>query len=168
MSKVGDRVRNISEWSYFLGEDGTIVEANYPCNRFSILWDTAKTKHGYDADGFTPIAPVAPEFHGHPRFKELMEKAIGMHDTKNYDYARGGNPLGNFQRVSAIKQLYKGLPWDTPTGTAIDYMLKQLDAALWMYAQGYEGETEGFEGRMMDVCVYSPLIIINKEEEKKK
>ena len=108
-----------------------------------------------------------PVYGGHPRFLELMDNAIALHSAKNKDYAQGGNPLGNFQRVSAIKKLYKGLPWDSPTGTAIDYMLKQLDAALNMYANGYEGEIEGFEKRMMDVCVYSPLIIINKEEETK-
>lgn len=170
MFKVGDKVRNIAGWSMFCGLDGEImdVRSGDAHGHYSILWQTAKTRHWYDEDSFTLITPVAPEFHGHPRVKELFGKALGMHSSKNHDYARDGDPLGNFQRVSAIKKLYEGLRWDTPTGVAIGYLLKQLDAALWMYAKGYEGDTEGFENRMMDVCVYSPLIIINKEEEKNK
>ena len=103
--------------------------------------------------------------HGHPRFYELMAQATDMHGSKNKDYATGGDALGNFKRVSAIKRIYPKADWASPTGVAIGYMLKQLDAALNMWSQGYEGEIEGFAKRMLDVTVYSPLIIINKEEE---
>ena len=106
------------------------------------------------------------EYHGHPAFYDLTQQEIELHSAKNKDYARGGDPLGNFRRVSAIKQLYPGLPWDSPTGVALGYMLKQLDAAMWMLAQGFEGEVEDFDSRMADVHVYAKLSRILHKETK--
>ena len=103
--------------------------------------------------------------HGHPSLYTLIQNITDMHSAKNRDYALGGDPLGNFKRVATIKRIYPGLPWDSPTGVAIGYMLKQLDAACWMLSQGYEGQVETFAARMQDVAVYSLLAIINKEEE---
>ena len=97
------------------------------------------------------------KYHGHPLFQELTEQELELHSAKNKDYAQGGDPLGNFKRVSAIKRLYPGLPWDSPTGVALGYMLKQLDAAFWMLSQGYEGEVEGVDARLTDVHVYAKL-----------
>jgi len=97
------------------------------------------------------------KYHGHPLFQELTEQELELHSAKNKDYAQGGDPLGNFKRVSAIKRLYPGFPWDSPTGVALGYMLKQLDAAFWMLSQGYEGEVEGVDARLTDVHVYAKL-----------
>lgn len=113
---------------------------------------------------YEPVAPV-PQQAGHPRFYELLAEEGTLHGEKNTDYAKDGDALGNFKRVAAIKKLYPNFPWDTPTGTCIDYMLKQLDCAMWMLCKGYEGKVETFGKLMMDVSVYSNLAIINKEEE---
>ena len=102
---------------------------------------------------------------GHPMFYKLLRRMGGTHDVKNKDYARGGDPVGNFKRVSAIKKLYPNIDWSTATATAIDYMLKQLDCALWMLDQKFEGDVEGYEKRMIDVANYSLLSVINKKEE---
>ena len=105
------------------------------------------------------------EYHGHPLFYELTLEELELHSSKNRDYARGGNPLGNFYRVSAIKSLYPGLKWDSPTGVALGYMLKQLDAAFWMLAQGYEGQVENIDSRLTDVHVYAKLARILHRED---
>ena len=37
------------------------------------------------------------------------------------------------------------------------YMMKQLDAALWMMSEGYEGEVENTDTRLADVHVYAKI-----------
>lgn len=96
-------------------------------------------------------------FYGHPDFYTITQDELSLHSAKNKDYAQGGDPLGNFKRVSEIKKLYPGLKWDSPTGVALGYMLKQLDAAFWMLAKDYEGEVEDVDTRLRDVHVYTKL-----------
>ena len=104
------------------------------------------------------------EFHGHKDYKKLTEAELQLHSEKNHDYARGGDPLGNFKRVAIIKQLYPGLDWTTPTATAIDYMLKQFDAALWQLAQHFEGKVENVDTRLQDAHIYLKIArILHKE-----
>ena len=103
---------------------------------------------------------------GHPRFYEMTKEEEELHSAKNKDYAQGGDPLGNFKRVSAIKRLYLGLPWDSPVGVALGYMFKQLDAGLWMLAQKYEGEVETIDTRFTDVHVYAKIARILLQETK--
>jgi len=105
------------------------------------------------------------EYHGHPDFYKLTQDEIELHSAKNKDYTQGGDPLGNFKRVSAIKRLYPGLEWDSPTGVCLGYMFKQLDAALWMLAQHYEGQVENIDSRLTDVHVYAKIArILHKEK----
>ena len=104
------------------------------------------------------------KYTGHPRFKELIEEELKLHNAKNKDYARGGDPLGNFHRVSLMLNLY-GADEMTPAQVAFIYMMKQVDAAGRMLFQGYEGETEGLKGRLQDVSIYCKLTTILKEEE---
>ncbi len=105
------------------------------------------------------------DFHGHPKYLELTEQELELHSLKNHDYARGGDPLGNFKRVSAIKKLYSGIDWSTATATAIDFMLKQFDAALWMLAQHFEGEVENIDARLHDSHIYLKIARILHGEE---
>ncbi len=103
------------------------------------------------------------EFHGHPDFLSITVDEIALHSAKNKDYARVGNPLGNFYRVSdALKAQGINL---TPTQVAVVYAQKQQDAAIQMLAHGYEGEVENFDTRARDVHVYWKIArILHKEE----
>lgn len=103
---------------------------------------------------------------GHPRFYELLKEESKLHSMKNKDYARGGNPMGNFNRVASTLAQYPGLDLSKPEVVAMVYMLKQLDASLWMISQGFEGDVENVGTRMGDVSVYSKIIRILHEEEK--
>jgi hypothetical protein len=89
-----------------------------------------------------------------------------LHSEKNSDYAKGGNPLGNFTRVAAILSNYPKLKLDSPTVIAIVYAMKQLDAALWMLNEGYEGKVENIDTRLQDVHVYMKLARILEMERK--
>lgn len=101
--------------------------------------------------------------HGHPMFYELTQDEIELHSAKNKDYAQGGDPLGNFKRVAHILSAYQ-LDLSRPEVVAIVYMLKQLDAALWMLSQGYEGEVENVDTRLRDVHVYVKLARVLRSE----
>jgi len=104
--------------------------------------------------------------HGHRDFNGMCIDEMALHSRKNHDYARGGDPLGNFNRVARFLDQYPGLDLGDPTIVALVYALKQVDAALWMLAGGYEGQVEGIAARLGDVSVYAKLaIILNKQEQ---
>lgn len=102
--------------------------------------------------------------HGHPDFIPRLLKLMALHSDKNHDYAIGGPPLGNFERVAKIMQLYPEFPWDTPYGVATVYMLKQFDAFMWQQRTGFAPKVEGVESRLGDITVYSQLIAIALQE----
>lgn len=101
---------------------------------------------------------------GHPRFYELTEDEAKLHSLKNHDYAGGGDPLGNFNRVAAILAMYPGLKLSDPAIVALVYALKQVDAYLWMKSNGHQAKVEGVGTRLQDVGVYSKLIRILEEQ----
>lgn len=104
------------------------------------------------------------KFHGHPDFYKMTEEENKLHSEKNQDYARGGNPLGNFYRVS---DMLKAMGADiSPAQVGFIYMLKQLDAAGRMLFGGYEGKVENLDTRLQDVSVYSKLVRILHKEAK--
>jgi hypothetical protein len=102
---------------------------------------------------------------GHPAFRKLSLEEMQLHSDKNHDYASGGNPLGNFQRVAQIKSMYTGFPDATPVGVALTYLLKQLDAVMWGLAKGIKHRVEGYGPRLQDVSVYARLARIMIEEK---
>jgi hypothetical protein len=103
---------------------------------------------------------------GHPDFVPLCLEEMKLHSEKNADYARNGNPLGNFYRVSDTLKMYGiNLP---PSAVAFVYMMKQVDALGRMIGQNYDGQVEGTKGRTQDISIYSKLICILREEEKRR
>lgn len=107
--------------------------------------------------------------HGHPDFIPMQIAKMELHSRKNADYTASdsSNPLGNFYRVSKIKQLYPNADWSTPLGTALDYMMKQLDAGLTLWSNNKESGTgEGIDSRFGDVSVYIDIARILSKEEK--
>jgi len=105
------------------------------------------------------------DYRGHPKFQKLTEDELKLHSEKNADYATGGDPLGNFKRVATIFSLYPNLDLSKPAVVGITYMMKQLDAALWMLSQGYEGKVETVDTRFTDVHVYAKLVRILLDEQ---
>ncbi len=72
--------------------------------------------------------------------------------------------MGNFERVATILGLYPNLRLSKPEVVALVYMLKQLDATLWMLNGEYEGSVENIGTRLNDVSVYATLTRIIHEE----
>ena len=102
--------------------------------------------------------------HGHPDFIPMTLDELKLHSEKNYDYAKGGDPLGNFDRVSGALTAM-GYPI-SPEMVAMVYAFKQLDAAIYMMVEGYEGTTEDFDTRMRDVHVYAKIIRLLHKRDK--
>jgi len=103
---------------------------------------------------------------GHPRFAGITFREMELHDKKNHDYAKGGSPLGNFDRVSAILALYPNLKLSDPKVIAMVYAMKQVDAVLWGMSEQIEHRVEGLAERLQDVSVYSKLVICMLHDEK--
>lgn len=102
--------------------------------------------------------------YGHPRFIPLQLEKMELHSNKNLGFACKGDSLGNFNRVSAIKQLYPGFDWTTPQGTAMDYHLKQYDSFMIQKATGIIDKVEPPIKRLRDMSVYTDIMAIMEEE----
>lgn len=89
-----------------------------------------------------------------PGFIEITMDELELCNNKNLDYTKGGDPLGNFNRVAAIFSMYPNLKPSDPVVVSLLYMFKQLDAAMWMLNQDYEGKIEGFDERLRDSHIY--------------
>jgi hypothetical protein len=91
---------------------------------------------------------------GHPSFIPLTLEELQLHSDKNHDYALGGSPTGNFERIAHILSLYPGLDFADPIVVCLVSMMKQLDAILWGLAKKIKTKVEGLDGRFADVGVY--------------
>lgn len=96
--------------------------------------------------------------HGHQGFIPITISEMELHSQKNHDYSHGGKATGNFDRVATIIALYPGLDLSKPQNIAVVYMLKQLDAALWLECQGHTAVVQGQDERWEDVSVYAKII----------
>jgi hypothetical protein len=106
--------------------------------------------------------------HGHPEFLPMLLEKMKLHSDKNHDYARGGNPLGNFERVAKILGQYPGLDLSDPVVVMLVYALKQVDATLWGLSQKIEQKVEGPIERLGDVLVYAGIAICALKDRAKK
>ena len=104
--------------------------------------------------------------HGHSRFIDLTIAEMDLHSRKNHDYAHGGDPLGNFDRVATILSLYPDLDPSEPSTVAIIYLCKQFDAAMWQQSQKHSTVVEGNDERWGDISVYAKIIRLLKHKEK--
>ncbi|KKL74150.1 hypothetical protein LCGC14_2067770 [marine sediment metagenome] len=121
--------------------------------------------------GGESLESILRKGYGDPRFYALLKKMAILHGSKNKDYAQGGKQghLGNFTRVSNIKRMYPGFDWGSPFGTAIDFLLKQLDAAMILYSIGRQSVTgENIPERLQDVSIYSGIATLLWQDEQPK
>ena len=102
---------------------------------------------------------------GDPGFIPMFVDLMQLHSDKNFEYAHGGDALGNFNRVAAILAQYPNLKLADPSVVCLVYMLKQLDAVLWQMNSGYEGKIEGIVRRLEDIVVYSGIDILLQERK---
>ena len=104
---------------------------------------------------------------GHEDYLPQCVAEMELHSVKNHDYASGGSPLGNFERVASILALYPGLKLSDPKVIALLYALKQVDAVLWGLAQNITHKVEGIISRLDDVAVYAKIVKCIAIEERR-
>ena len=103
--------------------------------------------------------------HGHSDFIPMTLDEMSLHSSKNFKYAFGGDPLGNFNRVSALMKMYPKVDWAQPLCVALIYFLKQLDSVLWMLNSGHDpSAVEGMDACLGDISVYSKIMRLIKKE----
>lgn len=106
--------------------------------------------------------------HGHEDFIGMTIEEMDLHSRKNFDYAGGGKPTGNFDRVGAIVSMYPNVKWGKPQNVAMFYSLKQIDAYLWLENTDRDGAVEGKDARMGDVSIYSKIMRLIMRDKKKR
>lgn len=116
-------------------------------------------------DGRVDTDEPETDRHGHPRFYELLKDLAQLHSDKNHDYAKGGDPLGNFKRRAALYARYPGLDLSEPVVVALVDAMKQLDAALWFLSNKHEAKVEALPDRLRDVSVYALIAMVLDEEK---
>jgi hypothetical protein len=97
--------------------------------------------------------------HGHEDFLPTTIAEMELHSVKNHDYAKGGDSLGNFNRVAAILALYPGLDLSDRRVVALAYALKQLDAVLWGLCKKIAHKVEGINERLGDISIYAKIVM---------
>ena len=90
-------------------------------------------------------------------YESLTQDELKLYQVKNEDYTKGGDPFGNFNRVSSILALYPKLNLSNPQVVCLVYLMKQLDAVLWMLSEGYEGKLENIDTRLTDIHIYAKI-----------
>ena len=91
-------------------------------------------------------------------YQDLTKDELALYNKKNKDYTGNqGDKYGNFKRVSSILSLYPDLKLSDPRVVCLTYLLKQLDATLWMLNQNYEGKVENIDSRLQDVHIYAKI-----------
>ena len=96
--------------------------------------------------------------YGHEGFIPMQIQKMKLHSDKNFKYAFGGRPLGNFDRVAKIMALYPTMNWARPECVALLYSLKQLDASLYMLEKGHGAKAiEGIDECLADDSVYKDI-----------
>ena len=95
---------------------------------------------------------------GHPRFYELLDEIRDLHDSKNADYSKSGDPLSNFRLCGAF-----GIP---PWKGALVRMSDKW-SRLTELANGKAQKVidEKITDTLMDLAVYALLMIILWEED---
>jgi hypothetical protein len=103
--------------------------------------------------------------HGHEDFLPTTIAEMELHSVKNHDYAKGGDSLGNFNRVAAILKLYPGLDLSDRRVVALAYALKQLDAVLWGLCKKIAHKVEGLNERLGDISIYAKIVMCMNIED---
>lgn len=105
-------------------------------------------------------------YHGHPDFYKILEELKELHNRKNAQYASSENPLGNFQRASAlVSKLLNPKIKKKELAYLLILMSKQVDAVYDMVGEGKEDTIEELDDKLRDIAIYSIIAMILCRED---
>ena len=85
-----------------------------------------------------------------PKFKSLLQQMQKVHDTKNADYAHGGNPYSNFEEAAATA----GVTVDQVFAVLMGVKLARLNSLLREHKLP---NIESIQDTRQDLAVYAAL-----------
>lgn len=98
------------------------------------------------------------DYHGHPRFYEILKEIAELHDRKNHDYSKQDDPLSNLRACTQL-----GL---TPfMGVMVRLQDKWARLVNFVKKGQLKVKDESVKDTLMDNAVYSILAIILLEED---
>jgi len=104
------------------------------------------------------------KYHGHPKFYKIVEELKELHSKKNFDYAGGGDPLGNFHRCGSMMKALLSNGGYEDLKVLLVYMSKQFDGVIDMIGKNRTAQVEGIKDKLTDIAVYSIIARIIYEE----
>jgi hypothetical protein len=110
------------------------------------------------------------KYYGHKEFYKILENLATLHSAKNFQYAKKGNPLSNFQRTGDLIQPLIKHGVSTDLAACMTLVAKQMTAVFDMVGDCKEGCVEQVEDKFRDIAVYSiiAMILLKESKEKKK
>jgi len=99
------------------------------------------------------------EGNGHPKFYELLEEIGRLHDMKNADYAKQGEPLSNFKECKDFGVV-------PSKGVLVRLSDKWCRVKQLANKETPSVKSESIIDTLKDLAVYSLITIILYEEEK--
>ncbi len=104
-----------------------------------------------------PTEPFA-DYHGHPKFYELLFEIAKLHSNKNHDYTDGVDPFLNFRFAEKL-----GIPaWK---GVLVRLTDKFYRITNFAKRETLKVPSESFRDTLLDNAVYSLIALILFEEE---
>jgi hypothetical protein len=88
-------------------------------------------------------------------FDKLLGEIKELHDKKNHDYAKDGDPLSNFRRAEAF---------GVPHWKGILVRLSDKWSRIEQLASGKVAKNESLRDSLMDNAIYSLLAILLLDE----
>jgi hypothetical protein len=106
------------------------------------------------------VSPFA-NYHGHPKFYELLTEMAKLHSNKNHDYTDGVDPFLNFRLSETL-----GIPaWK---GVLVRLTDKFSRITNFAKRETLKVSSESFRDTLLDNAVYSLIALILFEEAQSK
>ncbi len=103
-----------------------------------------------------PTEPFA-DYHGHPKFYELLSEMAELHSNKNHDYTDGSDPFLNFRLCEQLS---------IPAWKGVLVRLGDKFSRITNFAkrENLKVPSESFRDTLLDNAVYSLIALILFEE----
>lgn len=92
---------------------------------------------------------------GHPKFYELIKEICELHDKKNSDYAKDGDPLSNFHRAEAF---------GIPAWKGVLVRMSDKWSRIEELSNGKTPQNESLRDSLIDLAVYALIDVVLLEE----
>ena len=94
-----------------------------------------------------------------PKFVELLDEILALHDAKNHDYANDADPLSNFRQSEQF---------GVPAFQGVMVRLSDKWSRACQLVGGKSPKNESLRDTLVDMAVYSLIAVILHDEGRAK